>query len=189
MLDHPIKVRDSTSKKERMQHSYTGESSSSAAPEVKNNNVVMVTVFDDAEAPVADITTAIFENALWKYCRIFQDLLQELPDPFEQCGCDVEMKINLVLTDHPHNVQRELGRQTSVYELFGENQIPELVDMCVDAKLVVMRTYSALWFNFRRWLRLFLPQLKASFSKARKETRRHKMRRSLNNRSKDRVTW
>lgn len=131
-LWRPITVRESAVKKAHVKRSSTGEGLSSAAPEAKNEDVLMNIVLDDAERLVADNETSILESALQMYCRVFQSSFQELPDHLEQCACDVEMKINLILTDSVYNVRQELGRLASDYDLFSEDDIVEIMNMCGD---------------------------------------------------------
>lgn len=68
-------------------------------------------------------------------------LFQELPDELEQCGYEVEMKIDVVLTDPPYNVRQELGRQTSDYDLLSEDNTTEMVALCGDNLKVGVHTY------------------------------------------------
>lgn len=42
------------------------------------------------------------------------------------------MNTNLALTNPTYNVRRELGHQTTDCDLFGEDDIAEMVHMCID---------------------------------------------------------
>lgn len=105
--------------KKRVQRRYTDEFSFSAASEVKDENILTNIVLDDPMDPVDVTDTFNFDNALQMYYRIFH------------C-CDIEVKIKLVLSDQPYNFRRELRRQTSDYDLFGEDGIVEIVDIGSD---------------------------------------------------------
>lgn len=40
------------------------------------------------------------------------------------------MKIDIILTDRPNNVCRDLGREASNYDLSGKDYIAQMTDMC-----------------------------------------------------------
>lgn len=118
----------------------------------------MDVVLHDAKDPVAGTDTAILDLELQTYCGIFQCPLHELPDHLEQCGCVLGMKIDLILSGSPYIVRQELEHQASHYGLFSKCDVAEVVDMSGHyLKVVINRTYSALWFNVLRGLRSFLP--------------------------------
>lgn len=117
-------------KKVHVQRSSMGEGPSSCSPEVKNEKVLMDIVLDDAEDPVADTNTAIFERALRKYCRSFQFPFQELPNHLEHCCFEIKMKVDFVLTFPPYYDRQEFGRQASDFDPFGEDDIAEMVNIC-----------------------------------------------------------
>lgn len=87
-------------------------------------------VLGGTEGLVADTNIAILDSALQKYRRVFKCPFQELRDHFKQYSCDVEMNIDLVLTDPPYNVRRELGDRAPDYNLSSKDAIAEMVDMC-----------------------------------------------------------
>lgn len=97
-------------KKVCAQGSSTDECSSSASTEVKNKNVLIDTVLDDAEDLLLETDAGVPKSALQKYCRIFRCQFQELPDYFKQCSSHIKIKIDLVLIDLPYNACQELGR-------------------------------------------------------------------------------
>lgn len=129
-LGRPRSNRSSAVKNAHVQRSSTHEEPSSAAPELKNKNTVMDIVLDATEGPVADTDISILEGTLQKYCSVFKCSFQELPDHFKQCSCDAGMNKDLVLTDPPYNIRRELGHQASDYDLSSNDAIFEVVDMC-----------------------------------------------------------
>lgn len=89
--------------KARVQYSSTRESVSSAAPEVTNEKSPIKIFSDDAVDLVANTDIAIDDSIFRKYCSKFHCPFQELQDHLEQCGCDVEIKIDLVFTNPPYN--------------------------------------------------------------------------------------
>lgn len=98
-LEPPIGAREPAVKKARVHDRSTGEGSSFVLPDVKNEDVLMDVVSDNTEDLVPETDDTILESALQNHCRIFQCPSQELPDHLKQCGCDIEMKINLVPAD------------------------------------------------------------------------------------------
>lgn len=97
----------------------------------------------------------------------------------------MEINIDLVLTDRLYNVRQDLGRQASDYDLLGEDDFVEMVDVCGSSILMLMHTHSALPFKFRHALTLFLPKLKSSPSRTLRATSRYETSLCLTKRNKD----
>lgn len=97
----------------------------------RTNIFLWTSVLDGTVDPVTDTVTATLKSAVQMYCRIYQSSLKGSSYYIEQCGCDVEVKEGLFLSDPPYNVLPELGRQTSDYDLFTKNVNAVMVDMWV----------------------------------------------------------
>lgn len=87
-------------------------------------------VLDEAKDLVGNTNTAILETELQKYFFILQCPFRQVPDNHEQCGCDIRIKMDLVLTAPPCNISQNLGLQAFHYELFGEDNTFEMSDIC-----------------------------------------------------------
>lgn len=125
-----IRAQKSAVKILRERSRSTGEDVSSVAPERKNENVLKGIVLDDAENPVANTVHAVLEGPLQKYCRTFQCPIKNVPDQLDQCGCDIEIKMEVVLTDPSYNNRQVHELQTSDCDLFDKDHIAEMLYMC-----------------------------------------------------------
>lgn len=75
----------------------------------------------------------MLEGALQWYRRIIQGLLQELQDELEQGGFEIEIRLELILTDPSYKVHYELRFQTvSDYDSFSAYKIAVMVEVYVD---------------------------------------------------------
>lgn len=57
---------------------------------------------------------------------------QRFSDHLEQGGCEVKMKIDLILTKSPYNLRSEFVHQTSGSYSFRKDEISEMVEICGD---------------------------------------------------------
>lgn len=125
-----IRSQKSALIKSQVHRRSTSKRPSSAAAAVTNKNVLMHSILYDREDPYIDTDSAVPESVLRKYLHVFQCLFKEIQYHFEQWGCDVELRTDLVLTALQYNVHPELGDQASNYEFFREDYIAEMVEMC-----------------------------------------------------------
>lgn len=94
-----LSCQNPTAKRVCVKHSFLGRGFLSVTLVAKNENVLMEIGLDGMQKPATHVYTATLQETLQKYCRIFQRLLQELPDYLEQGECDEKMKIDLILTN------------------------------------------------------------------------------------------
>lgn len=101
----------------------------SATLVANHKNVFVDLVSNDAQEPAADSSTTLLESALYKCWCIFQCLIQELLDHFEQGGCDVGTEKYLIPMDPPYNLRDDLKRQISDYDEFSGDDIAEMMEI------------------------------------------------------------
>lgn len=65
-----------------------------------------------------------------KYCYIYQYLFKELPNNLKKQSSDVVMNIEFMLINLPFNMRCALRRHARDYNIFSEDHIEEMVNMC-----------------------------------------------------------
>lgn len=99
---------------------------------VKDENVLIDIVSDDAHEWAADTGIAMLKDSLGKRYCIFQSSFLESLDYLEQGDYVLNVIINIAHNNPFDNLCLELGLQASDFDLFSEGPIAGTVEMPVD---------------------------------------------------------